>query len=321
VAVAAGSVLATWAGVWIAKKVTNYARRRRKGSKMKLFHRNLYLSTRCTWFIAELGVESEFELCEDENDLQSVLKSTHRPGELINETCGKRPASHCTENSMGPNAVLVAPHHGYDTSEGEEDEEGFELVKPSADSMSTVPDYDDTASPHDLFPALVVNDEFTMIEGAAICMYLADTYGQFLPDADHKAEYYSWILYSAATFDNIMRNLQEQLVDTPPHDRDSDKLDLALKGFDAFSRALSETLDKRCYICGDKFTAADCVLGFTLWWAYTIEGGALLQEYPVLMNYLQRLKSRRAFQKTFGCEETWRWDKFIPKAFKALRLL
>ena len=41
-----------------------------------------------------------------------------------------------------------------------------------------------------LVPALVVNDDFSMMEGAAICMYLADTYGQFQPPVDRKAEYY-----------------------------------------------------------------------------------------------------------------------------------
>ena len=39
-------------------------------------------------------------------------------------------------------------------------------------------------------PSLIVNDEFTMIEGAAICMYLADLYGLFLPEDEHRAEYY-----------------------------------------------------------------------------------------------------------------------------------
>ncbi len=39
-------------------------------------------------------------------------------------------------------------------------------------------------------PALILNDEFTMIEGAAICMYLADLYGRFLPEEENKAEYY-----------------------------------------------------------------------------------------------------------------------------------
>ena len=44
--------------------------------------------------------------------------------------------------------------------------------------------------PVGLVPALVVNDDFSMIEGAAICMYLADMYGQFQPPPDRKAEYY-----------------------------------------------------------------------------------------------------------------------------------
>lgn len=48
------------------------------------------------------------------------------------------------------------------------------------------------------------------------------------------------------------------------------------------------------------FTTADCVLGFTLWWASTIEQGRLLDSYPVLRTYLNTLRSRRAFRKTLG---------------------
>ena len=59
-------------------------------------------------------------------------------------------------------------------------------------------------------------------------------------------------MYSAATFDSILKTLQKQLVETASSDRDSELLDGALKGFDAFCRALSETLDKQNYLCGDK---------------------------------------------------------------------
>ncbi len=57
------------------------------------------------------------------------------------------------------------------------------------------PDYDDPGPPG-MLPALVVNDDFTMIEGTAICLYLADLYKQFLPDPEHKAEYYRSVLIS-----------------------------------------------------------------------------------------------------------------------------
>ena len=44
-------------------------------------------------------------------------------------------------------------------------------------------------------PATVTNDEFSMLEGAAICMYLADLYGRFLPEPQYKSEYYRWVKY------------------------------------------------------------------------------------------------------------------------------
>lgn len=69
-----------------------------------------------------------------------------------------------------------------------------------------------------------------------------------------------------------------------------------------------------CY----RFTAADCVLGFTMWWAYTFEGGNLLDGYPVLLKYLQRLKGRPAFQKIFGQEESLDWKTSLATGFKAL---
>ena len=55
-------------------------------------------------------------------------------------------------------------------------------------------DYDSDSSLPNAMPAMVVNDDFTMIEGAALCMYLADLYEQFLPTPDYKAEYYRYVL-------------------------------------------------------------------------------------------------------------------------------
>ena len=45
--------------------------------------------------------------------------------------------------------------------------------------------------PEDCLP-LVVDDDFTMLEGAAMCMYLADSYGRFLPGKNQRAEYYRY---------------------------------------------------------------------------------------------------------------------------------
>lgn len=97
-----------------------------------------------------------------------------------------------------------------------------------------------------------------------------------------------------------MKVLQSQLVDSPDFLRKSELLEPAMRGFDLFARELSEILDKQPYLCGETFTAADVVTGFTLWWSKTIENGTLLLDYPVLSNYLERLSNRPAFRKTFG---------------------
>ena len=63
---------------------------------------------------------------------------------------------------------------------------------------------------------------------------------------------YSWVVYSAATFDRIIKTLQQQLVDTSERRRDTALVNSALRGYHAFARALSEALECRDYLCGDQ---------------------------------------------------------------------
>ncbi len=94
-----------------------------------------------------------------------------------------------------------------------------------------------------------------MIPGTTTCMYheLVNVFQYFDPKF-----LCSWIVYSASTFDNIIKNLQQQLVDTTEADRNHVVLDSAERGFHAFARALSECLENREYLCGNR-----CVLFFT----------------------------------------------------------
>ncbi|CAC5370399.1 GST [Mytilus coruscus] len=48
-----------------------------------------------------------------------------------------------------------------------------------------------------------------------------------------------------------------------------------------------------------KFSVADCVLGYNMWWASEMKDGILIQKYPELLSYLERLKNRPAFQQTW----------------------
>ena len=90
-----------------------------------------------------------------------------------------------------------------------------------------------------------------------------------------------------------------QLTHTSEDKRNQPLVDSMLRKFSICAGVLSQHLSDKQYICGDKFTAADCVVGFCIWWASVIQGGTLLEDYPSLRDYLDRLKARPAFKTTF----------------------
>ena len=90
-----------------------------------------------------------------------------------------------------------------------------------------------------------------------------------------------------------------QLTHTPDDQRDLKLVDTQLRNFKIVATVLSKHFETNKYVCGDLFTSADCVLGYNIWWASVIKKGEFLNEYPVLVSYLQRLKERSAFEKTF----------------------
>ena len=90
-----------------------------------------------------------------------------------------------------------------------------------------------------------------------------------------------------------------QLTHTPEDERDQKLVEAKKKQFCCCANTLSAHLQDQLYVCGSKFTAVDCVIGYNIWWASVIQQGALLDDYPILHQYLDRLMSRQAFQKTF----------------------
>ena len=55
-----------------------------------------------------------------------------------------------------------------------------------------------------------------------------------------------------------------------------------------------------CVIRIFRFTVADCILGYNMWWASQIKGGILLEHFPELVSYFNRLRNRPAFQQTWN---------------------
>ncbi|XP_071953025.1 glutathione S-transferase GstA-like isoform X2 [Antedon mediterranea] len=175
----------------------------------------------------------------------------------------------------------------------------MEKVSLHGENMTDMEHYKKTVHPHGTIPALKLDNDITIIESSAICMYLADLFGGLSPHYLQRAEYYNWICYAIATIDPVLEPLYMQLTHTPEDQRDNVLVDKMMAKFKEIATYLSTVLEKRQYICGDRFTTADCVLGYNMWWASVIRSGAILQEYPVLVEYVERIKEREGFKKVF----------------------
>ena len=130
-------------------------------------------------------------------------------------------------------------------------------------------------------PALV-DDEFSIWESGAILWYLAAKYGQIPSDLATQGETIQWILFANSTLANglFLENRREQEMPrllTP----------------------LNEILQENSYLMGESFTVADVAVGYYLYMAKLLFN-LDWQEYPSVLEYLERLSQRPAFQDTVG---------------------
>lgn len=153
--------------------------------------------------------------------------------------------------------------------------------------------------PHGTIPALEVEGVCTLVESGAICLYLADLYGKLTPPIKERGNYYNWISYACSTVDSFMFPLYMQLTHLSEEKRDQKVIEQNKAEFIIFCEYLTKALEDREYICGEEFTAADCVVGYNMFWASVIEGGALMEKYANILAYYDRLKARPAYQRAF----------------------
>lgn len=133
-------------------------------------------------------------------------------------------------------------------------------------------------------------------ENPAICIYLADRYGYGtlapkIEDPDRGA-YLKWIVYSTAVLDPLI-SLHPKHIDLPGKDT-------GFGTFDDMVDVLVRKLGGRKYLLGDRFTAADVMLGATISWALHRKE---LPELGPLMDYNIRLTHRPAYQR--AADATW----------------
>jgi glutathione S-transferase len=139
-----------------------------------------------------------------------------------------------------------------------------------------------------------------MFESGAILAWLAEKHApELVPPVGtpERAEYLQWLFYSAATLEApIVKVFVNRYLfpDAPGAE------ERAVQGADELAvhaRLLSERLEGREFLVGDRFTAADIMIGTALIWA---EKAGALADYPVLRGYLQRLTARPAARKALA---------------------
>jgi glutathione S-transferase len=127
-------------------------------------------------------------------------------------------------------------------------------------------------------------------EGAAICAYLADAFPEVRlapPPADPlRGPYYRWMFFAAGPVEAAVSNKTFGF-EVPP-DREG------MVGYGSLARvmdALEYAVTQGEYVAGDKFTAADVIIGSYVGWG--MQFGSI-EKRPAFERYWQRLSDRPA---------------------------
>jgi glutathione S-transferase len=151
--------------------------------------------------------------------------------------------------------------------------------------------------PHGQVPALTDGD-LTLIESAAICMYLADKFpaAKLAPalGTPERGRYYQWMVYCIATLEPPVLQVFMNTVMLPEVERSAAQETAGRAQFAEVAKVIAAGLGDRPYLLGNEFSAADVMIGSTLAWASFM---GLLDGQPVLASYVERLTQRPAYQR------------------------
>jgi glutathione S-transferase len=134
-------------------------------------------------------------------------------------------------------------------------------------------------------------------EAAAVCCYLADAFpaaglAPAIGDPD-RGTYLRWLFFSPSCIEPVMA---DKAFKRPPVPAST----VGYGDFDTVMNVLSQAVSKGDFLLGDRFSAADVVLGSTL--RYGMMFG-IIPHRPEFDAYAGRLASRPALQRTNALDE------------------
>ena len=128
----------------------------------------------------------------------------------------------------------------------------------------------------------IVEDDFQLWESGAILLYLAEKHGKLPNSVEERATVTQWVLFGNATLGTGIFIEANREKETP-----------------RLLNPLNKTLSQQPFLMGDELNVADIAVGSIL--AYIPLMLQLdLSPYPAVLDYIQRLNERPAFQKTIG---------------------
>lgn len=148
-------------------------------------------------------------------------------------------------------------------------------------------------NPAGKLPALVDGD-LVLTESMAIVTYLAEKHPEkgFIPsDLKQRAEFHKWIMFTATELEQPLWRISRNTNLYPPEKRQPTEVDRAAEDFKPMADVLDAHLAGREYLVGDRVTAADFALAYTLDWA---NEARLLGDLPRLQSYMTRMYQRPA---------------------------
>lgn len=145
--------------------------------------------------------------------------------------------------------------------------------------------------PHLKVPA-VIHDGQTLIESAAICIYLADAFPKagLAPQIGEpeRAAYIRWMVYFAAVFEPGLSGTFNKWPNMAQ----------AIGSFDETLKHVEETLSNHPYIVGSRFTAADVMLATGIHFGTNVM--KVIPPSATFGEYVGRCASRPAFQRAMA---------------------
>jgi glutathione S-transferase len=139
---------------------------------------------------------------------------------------------------------------------------------------------------------VLVDGDLVLNESVAIVLYLAEKYPEkgFLPsDAKARAEVDRWLLFTVTELEQPLWRIAKHTSLLPEARRIPADVALAGDDFKDMVPVLEEHLEGHEFVAGDRVTAADFVVAYTLDWANEAK---LLSDSPASIAYLERMYAR-----------------------------